>query len=80
MTVSNVSARNISGQTLHAAFGYSDEDGKLIEKNVELIKEKNYDALIVDEIGIVSSKQLAALSKIKEILNIPVLCFGVFKQ
>ena len=80
LTNTNVSARNIDGMTLHFALGYSDTDKKINRKNLEQIKAKNYNCMILDEDEILKGDELKILNDAKNYLNLPCLLFGDFKQ
>lgn len=79
LTVTNVSARNIDGSTIHSKFKYNDTDGNV---NRKLIEEMigQYDCIILDEIELFTSNHLNAMVEVKKILNIPLLGFGDYKQ
>jgi len=79
LTVTNVSARNIGGSTIHSKFKYNDTDGNVNRKLVEELIDQ-YDFMILDEVELFTSNHLNAMLEVKKILNIPVLAFGDYKQ
>jgi hypothetical protein len=80
LTTTNMAARNIDGETIHSALRYSDKDGNFNASNVHKLKKLGFGGIVVDEVGIMNGAQLNVLLQVKQILDIPVLAFGDYKQ